>query len=72
VDFQQRLEEDGFAEKLVFSDEAKFHARGKMNCHSLRIWGTENPHETMEHVRDSPKVIVFVFAKLTDHYSLRR
>ena len=26
VDIQQRLEEDGFAEKLVFSDEATFHA----------------------------------------------
>jgi hypothetical protein len=25
VDFQQRLEEDGFAEKLVFSNEATFH-----------------------------------------------
>jgi hypothetical protein len=25
VDFQQRLEEQGFAEKLVFSDEATFH-----------------------------------------------
>ncbi|GFG34991.1 hypothetical protein Cfor_01096 [Coptotermes formosanus] len=28
VDFQQQLEEDGFAEKLVFSDEATFHVRG--------------------------------------------
>jgi len=25
VDFQRRLEEEGFAEKLVFSDEATFH-----------------------------------------------
>jgi len=25
LDFQQRLREDGFAEKLVFSDEATFH-----------------------------------------------
>jgi hypothetical protein len=25
VDFQQRLEEDEFAEKLIFSDEATFH-----------------------------------------------
>jgi len=25
VDFQQQLEEDGLAEKLVFSDEAMFH-----------------------------------------------
>ena len=32
---------------------------GKVNRHNVRIWGTENPHETMEHVRDSPKVNVF-------------
>ena len=52
VDFQQRLEEDGFAEKLVFSDEATFHVFGKVNRHNLRIWGTENPHATTEHFRD--------------------
>jgi hypothetical protein len=59
--FQQRLEEDGFAEKLVFSDEATFHVRGKENRHSVRIWVTENPHATVEHVRDSPKVNVLFF-----------
>jgi len=59
VDFQQRLEENGFAEKLVFSDEAKFHVCGKVNRHTVRIWGSENPHTTMEHFRYSPKVNVF-------------
>ena len=59
VDFQQQLEEDGFAEKLVFSDEATFRVCGKVNCHNICIWGTENPHATMEHIRDSPKVNVF-------------
>jgi hypothetical protein len=58
VDFEQRLEEDGFAEKLVFSDESTFRVCGKVNRHNVRIWGTENPHATMEHVRDSPKVNV--------------
>ena len=33
LDFQQRLREDGFAEKLVFSDEGMFHVCGKVNCH---------------------------------------
>jgi len=60
VDFEQRLEEDGFAEKLVFSDEATFHVCGKVNRHNVRIWGTENPHATMEHVRDSPTVFCAV------------
>jgi hypothetical protein len=59
VDFQQRLEEDGFAEKLVFSDEVKFHVYGKVICHNVHIWGTENPHAMMEHICDSPKVDVF-------------
>jgi len=59
LDFQQRLREDGFAEKLVFSDEAMFHVCGKVNRHNVRIWGTENPHATNEYVRDSPKVNVF-------------
>jgi len=59
LDFQQRLREDGFAKKLVFSDEASFHVCGKVNRHNVCIWGTENPHATIEYVRDSPKVNVF-------------
>ena len=47
VDFQQQLEEDGSAEKLVLSDEATFHVCGKVNRHNIHIWGTENPHATM-------------------------
>jgi hypothetical protein len=59
VDFQQRLEENGFAEKLVFSDEATFHVCGKGNRYTVRTWSTEIPHATMKHVRDSIKVNVF-------------
>ena len=47
------------AEKLVFSDEATFDICGKVNRHNVRIRGTENPHATIEYVRDSPKVNVF-------------
>jgi hypothetical protein len=32
---------------------------GKVNHHNVCIWSTENPHATMEHVHDSPKVNVF-------------
>jgi hypothetical protein len=42
MDFQQRLEEDGFAEKLVFSDEMTFHVCGKANHHDVCIWGTKS------------------------------
>ena len=35
---------------------------GKINRHKVRIWGTENPREIEEHVRDSPKLNVFCAA----------
>ena len=53
------LKEDGFDDHLVFSDEATFQLTGKVNKHNTRIWGTEYPHSTLEHVRDSRKVNVF-------------
>ena len=61
---QAMLEENGFDDRLVFSDEATFHLTGKVNKHNTRIWGTriwgtEHPRSTLEHVRDSPKVNVF-------------
>ena len=43
----------------MFTDEATFHLSGKVNRHKVRIWGTENPREIEENVRDSPKLIVF-------------
>jgi hypothetical protein len=36
-----------------------FHVCGKVNRYNVRIWGTESPHATVEHVHDSPKVSVF-------------
>ena len=51
--------DENVTNKLVFSDEACFHLSGKVNRHNLRIWGTEKPHETIQHERDSPKVNVF-------------
>ena len=59
VDMQEKLEEDEFNERLVFSDEAIFHTNGKVNRHNVRIWSEENPRATIEHERDSPKVNVF-------------
>ena len=59
VDMQEKLEEDEFNKRLVFSDEVTFHTNGKVNWHNVRIWGEENPQATIEHDRDSPKVNVF-------------
>ncbi|GFY21750.1 DUF4817 domain-containing protein [Trichonephila clavipes] len=55
VKFQERLDVNGFENTLVFTDEATFHLCGKVNCHNLRFWGTENVHVALEHQRDSPK-----------------
>lgn len=45
---------DNFISHLVFTDEATFHLNGKLNRHIMRTWGTEQPHEILEYVRDSP------------------
>ena len=57
------MEDDGFDdpgisrcdERLVFSDEATFHVSGKVNKHNTCIWSIDNPHELLEHQRNSPK-----------------
>jgi hypothetical protein len=55
-----RIENDNdLPARFIFSDEATFHIKGKVNRHDVRVWGTENPHVTLEHERDSPKVNVF-------------
>ena len=67
IDMQHQLEENQFDEKLknqsdeklVFSDEASFHTSGKVNKQNVQIWRLENTHESLEHVRDSPKINVF-------------
>jgi hypothetical protein len=51
--------DDHFLEKVQFSDEATFHVSGAVNCHNVRIWGSEHPHAYVEHQCDSPKVNVF-------------
>ena len=44
---------------FLFSDEATFHVSGKMNKRNCVTWATENPHELISHIRDSPKVNVW-------------
>jgi hypothetical protein len=41
------------------SDEATLHLSGKVKRHNTHIWGSENPHAIVEHIRDSPKIKVF-------------
>jgi hypothetical protein len=58
-EMQKRLEDDGFAKKLIFSDETTFNTSGKVNRHNVHVWGSENPQVACEHELDSPKVNVF-------------
>ncbi|KAI5708051.1 hypothetical protein M8J77_015430 [Diaphorina citri] len=34
---------EGFAKRIIFSDEAHFHLNGFVNKQNCRIWGSENP-----------------------------
>ena len=45
---------------ILFSDEAHFHVSGYVNRQNMRIWGDENPHETVEAPKSREKVTVFV------------
>jgi hypothetical protein len=58
-EMQLKMEEDGFLERLIFSNEATFYIRGKVNRHNVRIWGTEQSHAQIDHQHDSPKVNIF-------------
>ena len=48
-----------FLKRVCFSDESIFHVSRLLNGHNLKIWGSENPHETFEFERDSPKLNVW-------------
>ena len=46
----------GFLKRVCFSDESTFHVSELINRHNSEIWGSQNPHETYELERDSPKL----------------
>ena len=48
-----------FMTDLCFCNEVTFHVKGKVSKRNIRIWGTENPLEILEHVRDFAKMNVF-------------
>ena len=64
----QNMDNDTFLSRLIFNHEATFHLSGKVNRHNVRIWGLQNPHEALEHERDSPKVSVFCALSQTKVY----
>ena len=59
IRMQDAMTEEGFLDRVVFSDESMFHISGKVHRHNVHIWGTENLNEMVQHERASPKIIVF-------------
>jgi hypothetical protein len=55
----QKLDEDNkFLRKIAFCDQATVPFSGKVNKQNVHMWGTEHPHATVEHIRDSHEVNV--------------
>lgn len=52
-----------FTAKIIFSVETAFRSSENVNLHDLRIWGSKNHHERIEHMRHNQKfecVLCFV------------
>ena len=54
----RKEDDEDYLREVMFTDKACFHVSGKDNWYNVRIWGSENPHMVIEHIRDSPKVNV--------------
>ncbi|PNF24476.1 hypothetical protein B7P43_G06841 [Cryptotermes secundus] len=52
-------DDEKFLDSVIFSDERTFHVSGKVDTHNCRIWSSENPPVSLEHVRDKAKLNVF-------------
>ncbi|PNF36342.1 hypothetical protein B7P43_G00512 [Cryptotermes secundus] len=68
VTMQEAVEDEDFAAKLIFSNEAIFHLSGKVNHHNVRLWGTENPRAIVALERYSRKLNVFSAMSQTKLY----
>jgi hypothetical protein len=53
---------------LVFSDEATFHLSRKVNGYGVINWGIDQPHNTIQHVKNSAKVNIFCTLQTTKVY----
>jgi hypothetical protein len=59
VNLQERLEVDGFKDRLIFTDKATFDLSGGVSRCNLRFRDADNARATLQYERDSPKVKVF-------------
>ncbi|GFT13385.1 hypothetical protein NPIL_256851 [Nephila pilipes] len=56
ADMQLCFENDDFADRPVFTDEATFYISGRVNMQNVHFWGPDNLKFTEQHVRDSPEL----------------
>ena len=54
-----RLRSPRFSKFFFMSDEAHFYLDGAVRKRNCRIWGTENPHETVDHDAYAPHITVW-------------
>lgn len=51
---------DAITSRLIFNEDAAFYLLKRVNRHNLRICASENPRDSFEHERDTPKLNNFV------------
>ena len=54
------MEDEKFLPRLIFSYEATFFIRRKVNRRNVGTWGLENSEEILEHLRDFQRLTCFV------------
>ncbi|GBL83282.1 hypothetical protein AVEN_110615-1 [Araneus ventricosus] len=60
VEMLSRIQnEHDFLNSIISSDEGTFHVSNKVNKHSCRIWGSENPFAVQEVERNSQEINVW-------------
>ncbi|PNF25748.1 hypothetical protein B7P43_G12984 [Cryptotermes secundus] len=57
--FHRIQDDEKLLDSVIFSDERTFHVGGKVDNHNCRIWSSENPRVSLEHVRDNANLNVF-------------
>jgi hypothetical protein len=54
----EKLDEDNdFLREVMFSHEAILYVSEKVNKHNVHFWVSEHPPATVEHIRDSSRVV---------------
>ena len=55
-----QIESANLINKILFSDEATFRTRGKVNWHKCCVWADDKPPNFLEWEREAPKVNVWL------------